>query len=1158
MSVHKNLTLLNKWINEGLASANVIGLSGSAQSYFFSLFLKNLQKPCLVILPGRKEAKKLHEELRFFMSEPDVQMTPGDIRLHAFPPYDLSPLTGLSPHREILTQRLQALYALIYEKNPIVITSIDAIFLRILPKKEFVRHLEYLEAGEEIERDLLLKKLEISGYQRVSLVEERGDYSVRGGVIDLFPPFYPLPVRLEFWGDRLESIRQFEPQSQRSQNNQNEMIILPANEIIRNQDNINRARSMGRLPNEGKDGMAFSGQEAWLNHFYPELDTLFQYLPADVLISVFDRHRAESLVRKTTERFQEDAGKFREEAAAKGHPFPDIEGVVVPFEEIATQFESHQRLDFMELDLGSGDKNKKKIHFEGRFQFEDELVVRLATKGRVSMAPLAEKISEWISSRSRVIVVSRTSQQATRLKEILENYEVTVDRIVQSWAEIPNTLGLNICLGRISKGFTWPDLSLYVISEDEIFGPKRGLSRAKRRAREKAITWSSFSQLQAGDFVVHDDHGIGRYAGLEKLEIAHRANDYVIIEYAKKDRLYIPADRISILQKYVGADERHPKLDQLGGRSWDIAKKKAKSSVEKIARQLVEIYALRKYRKGYAFSPPDHYYQEFEATFEHEETQDQTKAIEDVLDDMTSDRPMDRLICGDVGFGKTEVAVRAAFKAVSDGKQVGLLVPTTVLAEQHYLTFRKRMDPYSIRVGAISRFKTRSEQSEILGKLRSGKIDVLIGTHRMLQKDVKFRDLGLLIIDEEQRFGVKQKEALKRYRSLVDVLAITATPIPRTLHMSLMGIRDLSIIETAPEDRLSIQSYLSPYDESLIVRALRSELERGGQIFFVHNTVRTIEHMTDKLRKLVPHARFAIAHGKMKERELEKTMMRFLNREVDVLVCTTIIEAGLDIPSTNTIIINEVDRLGLAQVYQLRGRVGRSKDKAYAYLLLSNHSKITRDAEKRLKALMEFSHLGAGLHLAMHDLKIRGGGNILGFAQAGQISAIGYELYLKLIERAIAELKGEEWHEDINPEINIDVPAFLPEDYVIDTDIRLNLYRRLSTLREKYDLEAMAEEMNDRFGPPPHEVRNLLGIMSIRLLLIELGITRLDVERKSLTLTFSQEKKMDSERLVQLINNKPGKFRFLSQYKLKIEIDMLSSLEDFHEIEKVIKSIPAF
>ncbi len=1155
MSVHKNLTSLNKWIKEGIAATSVIGLSGSAQSYFFSRFLKDLQKPCLVVLPGRKEAEKLYKELRFFMSEPDVQMTPDDMRLHEFPLYDLSPLTGLSPHREVVTRRLQSLHALMSDKNPIVITSIEAIFLRILPKAALVRHLEYLEAGEEIERDLLLNKLEISGYQRVSLVEERGDYSVRGGVIDLFPPLYPLPVRLEFWGERLESIRQFDPLSQRSQSNQKEMVILPANEIIMDQDNIKRARSMGRLPNQGKDGMGFSGQEAWLNHFYPELDALFQYLPEDGLITAFDRHRAESAAQRTKERFQEGADKFRKEAAVKGHPFPDIEGILVPFEEIVRQFESHQRLDFKELDLESGDAPGKTIHIEGQFQLDDDLEVRLATKGRVSMAPLAERISEWLSSRSRVVVVSRTGQQANRLKEILENYEVPVDRVVQNWGEIPNAPGLNICLGRLSKGFTWPDLGLYVISEDEIFGPKKGLLRAKRKAREKAISWSSFSQLKAGDFVVHDDHGIGRYAGLEKMEIAHKANDYVIIEYAKNDRLYIPADRISVLQKYVGADERHPKLDQLGGRSWDIAKKKAGTSVKKIARQLVEVYALRKYRKGYAFSPPDHYYQEFEATFEHEETLDQTKAIEDVLEDMTSDLPMDRLICGDVGFGKTEVAVRAAFKAVSDGKQVGLLVPTTVLAEQHYLTFKQRMDPYSIRVGVISRFKTRAEQSEILGKLRSGKIDVLIGTHRILQKDVKFRDLGLLIIDEEQRFGVKQKEALKRYRSLVDVLAITATPIPRTLHMSLMGIRDLSIIETPPEDRLSIQSYLSPYDESLIVRALQSELERGGQVFFVHNIVQTIEHMTDRLRKLVPQARFAIAHGQMKERELEKTMMRFLKREVDVLVCTTIIESGLDIPSTNTIIINEVDRLGLAQVYQLRGRVGRSKDKAYAYLLLSNNSKLTRNAEKRLKALMDFSHLGAGLHLAMHDLKIRGGGNILGFAQAGQISAIGYELYLKLIERAIAELKGEEWHEDVNPEINVDIPAFLPGDYAIDTDIRLNLYRRLSALREKYDLDAMAEEMEDRFGPPPHEVRNLLSLMSIRLLLIELGITRLDVERKSLILTFSQDKTMDSERLVQFINSQPGRFRFLSQYKLKINIDRLSSLEDFPEIEKAIKSV---
>jgi transcription-repair coupling factor (superfamily II helicase) len=637
------------------------------------------------------------------------------------------------------------------------------------------------------------------------------------------------------------------------------------------------------------------------------------------------------------------------------------------------------------------------------------------------------------------------------------------------------------------------------------------------------------------------------------MEIDHKANDFVIIEYARKDRLYIPADRISILQKYVGASEGDSKLDQLGGRSWNIAKQKARRSVKKIAKQLIELYALRKYRKAYAFSPGDHYYREFEATFEHEETPDQIKAIEDVLEDMTSEQAMDRLICGDVGFGKTEIAVRAAFKAVSDGKQVALLVPTTVLAEQHYETFRKRMDPYSIRTGILSRFKTRTDQSETLGRLRSGKIDVLVGTHRILQKDVEFRDLGLLIIDEEQRFGVKQKETLKRYRALVDVLAITATPIPRSFQMSMMGVRDLSIIETPPEDRLAIQTYLSTYDEPLIARAIHSELERGGQVFFVHNRVRTIDTMADQLRQIVPEARFAIAHGQMKERALERTMMSFLQKEIDVLVCTTIIESGLDIPSANTIILNEVDRLGLAQIYQLRGRVGRSKEKAYAYLLVSNGSALSRDAEKRLKALMDFSHLGAGLHLAMHDLKIRGGGNILGFSQSGHISAIGYELYLKLIEQATAELKGEEWQEDIDPEINVDIPAFLPEDYVSDTDVRLNLYRRLSSLREKTELEAMVEEIRDRFGSPPQEVRNLLGLMSVRFLLKNMGISRLDVGLDSLTLTFCSDKHSDPGGLVELVSHKPRKFQFLAQNKLKVNVARLSLPGDLPEIEKSIE-----
>ncbi len=707
-----------------------------------------------------------------------------------------------------------------------------------------------------------------------------------------------------------------------------------------------------------------------------------------------------------------------------------------------------------------------------------------------------------------------------------------MDEVVGYWGVISNGKGLSICLGRLSKGFSWPELGIYVVSEDEIFGPKRSI--AKRKAGDGKLGWTSFSQLKVGDLVVHQDHGIGRYGGLSKMEIEQKINDFVIIDYANNDRLFIPADRISILQKYIGADENNPKLDRLGGHSWSQVKQKAKKSIMEIARQLVEIYAVRRHHKGFAFSRPDNEFKEFEATFEHEETPDQIKTIDDVLSDMESERPMDRLICGDVGFGKTEVAIRAAFKAVMDGKQVALLVPTTILAEQHNETFNKRMKPYQIEVGVLSRFKTKAMQKETIAKVRSGKIDVLIGTHRLLQKDISFKDLGLLIIDEEQRFGVKQKEKLKKYRSLVDVLALTATPIPRTFHLSLMGIRDLSTIETPPEDRLAIQTHLSQYDEPTIVHAIEFELERGGQVFFVHNRVQTIDTMADRLKQLVPNGRFGIAHGQMKERDLEETMFRFLQKEIDVLVCTTIIESGLDIPSANTIIINNADRFGLSQIYQLRGRVGRADENAHAYLLLSKTSDLTRDAEKRLKALMDFSHLGAGIHLAMHDLKIRGGGNILGFSQSGHISAIGYEFYMKLIEQSIAELKGEEWHEEINPEININIPAFLPVDYILDTDVRLNLYRRLSVLREESELTAMVEEMEDRFGLSPPEVSSLIKVMSVRLLLKKVGIGKLDVRHNGLIFTFSLDTKIEPEKVIKWFEDRPERFQFLGNEKLKV------------------------
>jgi len=589
-----------------------------------------------------------------------------------------------------------------------------------------------------------------------------------------------------------------------------------------------------------------------------------------------------------------------------------------------------------------------------------------------------------------------------------------------------------------------------------------------------------------------------------------------------------------------------------------LTKKKAKRAIEKIAKGLVKIYAMRKFLKGFSFSKGDNYYREFEAIFEYEETPDQIKVIDDVLSDMESDRPMDRLICGDVGFGKTEVAMRAAFKAVMDGKQVAVLSPTTVLAEQHYQTFSKRFNFYPFRIAALSRFISRPEQKRVLRDLSLGKIDIIIGTHRILSDDVIFKDLGLFIIDEEQRFGVKDKEKLKKYRNSVDIIAMTATPIPRTLHMSLMGVRDLSIIKTPPADRLSIQTYVSRFDEDIIFHAIEKELERGGQVFFVHNRVQTIEIMADTLSRLVPKARIGIAHGQMKERDLEKAMIKFLAKETDVLVCTTIIDSGLDIPSANTIIINKVDRFGLAEIYQLRGRVGRSNVKAYAYLLISDGSHLTRDAQKRLKVLMDFSCLGSGVNIALNDLRIRGGGNILGFSQSGHIKAIGYELYLKLIEQAIAELKGEVWQEEIFPEIHTDLPVFIPRSYIEESDVRLDIYRRLSSIKGKHELNEMVQEIEDRFGPLPKEVLNLISVIKIKIGLKEIGSTVLDIKKDYMIFSFTKNTHLSPSGLIDLISSHPYNFSFLSDQKLKVVREKKRSFSTLGEAEEIIQQFDRY
>ncbi|MBN1226901.1 MAG: transcription-repair coupling factor, partial [Deltaproteobacteria bacterium] len=861
---------------------------------------------------------------------------------------------------------------------------------------------------------------------------------------------------------------------------------------------------------------------------------------------------AESVLKK----YSKETEKFRNDFLEDGKPFPQTDGLFLSMEELEEAISPFSRINFFTIPVkAKPEEGSLTVNMSGTIQDHLARAYNEKDSTQVSIGALAKKITEWIEEGKRILLLCRTEQQAGRLQEILFNYNLEVKELLQDWSDLKNGRGLYICLGHLSQGFGYPESSLIIITEDEIFGKKTGGERRAKRDSIETIPWTDLSQLQENNLVVHQDHGIGRYKGLVRMEIGEKIRDFLIIAYVDNDRLYIPAERINIIQKYVGLDDDNPPLDRLGGRAWPTAKKKARKSIERIAKELLKIYAARRLYKGFAFSKPDNYYREFEATFDYEETKDQSKAIDDVFSDMEADTPMDRLICGDVGFGKTEIAIRASFKAVMDGKQVAILAPTTVLAEQHYQTFSKRFTSYPVKIDVLSRFVPQSMQRKIVAELARGKVDIIIGTHRLLSDDIIIKNLGLLIIDEEQRFGVKAKEKLKKYRSSVDVLAMTATPIPRTFHMTLMGVRDLSIIQTPPAERLAIQTYISKYDEEVISQAIERELDRRGQIFFVHNRVKNIEAIASRIRTLAPRAKIDIAHGQMREKELENAMIRFLNKETDILVCTTIIDSGLDIASANTIIINQVDLFGLSEIYQLRGRVGRSDTKAYAYLLVSESSRITVEAQKRLKVLMDFSQLGSGVNIALNDLRIRGGGNILGFSQSGHIKAIGYEFYLKLIEKTMAELKGEVFQEEIFPEINIDLPVSIPYDYIAESDVRIDIYRRLSSSKDEAEIADMEKEIIDRFGPLPEEVSNLVSVIRVSLGLKKIRSQRLDINGKSMVFSFSQDTPLSRERLCQFVNDNPDNFSFLTGHKLKVLIKTNRCINCLKEAEKIITGL---
>jgi transcription-repair coupling factor (superfamily II helicase) len=1131
------------------------GLEGSARAFLLALLFRHLRRTLIVIVPSEKEAGACFRDLSFCL---------GDGEAFLLPPWDLLTTDMFAFQREAELSRLEVLHRLVYGEPAVVIVPVLALMQKVPPREVIEGYGEWISVGDTRERDDFARKLMEGGYGRVSLVEGRGEFSVRGNVVDLFPPMSSRPLRLEFFGDELESIREFDEASQRSVNELAEFLLFPAREVILTAErreravrNIRRRSNELELPRGTKEKLAemiATGLGSSVNPFFHPLfydaagddnpgvrgmGTLFDYLPAGGLFILDDP----LAILQVQEKIDNDLDRFLLKARTEERFHLEKEFSFLTAAEVAERSGERRQIRLETLTLGAGDDAPSSVRFHQERAIAADGAVPAASEEDGLLRPLAEKIRGWIGEGNRVTFVCGGEECMQRTGHLLTRYDLPVRKAVGAFLDGIDdegaAAGLFLREGRISGSFYLPGMRLVVLAEEEIFG-KKVLRRRVRPARE-GFFLKSFGELTDGDFVVHTEHGIGRYQGLQKLTVGGIVNDFLLIGYQDQDRLYLPVDRLDQIQRYIGPDGFVPKIDKLGGTSWETIKERVKKSVREMAEELVSIYAAREVMGREAFSAPDRIYEEFCASFEFEETPDQAKAIEEIHFDMSGGKPMDRLICGDAGFGKTEVAMRASLRAALDGKQVAVLVPTTILAEQHHQTFSRRLKPYPIRVEVLNRFRTKAEQKEILAGLERGTVDIVIGTHRLLQKDVIFKNLGLVIIDEEQRFGVSHKEKLKKLRTLVDVLTLTATPIPRTLHLSLVGIRDLSIINTAPENRLPVKTHVLEFDEGVIADAIRWELARNGQVFFLHDRIRSIFTMARLVQKLVPEAQVGVVHGRMTPKEIEGAMARFVRREDNVLVSTTIIGSGLDIPTANTIIINRADRFGLAQLYQIRGRVGRSKEEAFAYLLVPKGAMLSRDAQKRLQVIMDFTEPGSGFRIASNDLEIRGAGNLLGASQSGHVSAVGYELYTELMEKAIREIKGEApQEEEIKPEIHLGVPAFIPETYMADEHRRLVTYKKVSLAETDEELAGIRAELLDCYGLVPPEVENLLAVIGIRNLLKTLKGKKMGYDGKAMSVFLQEKSPVDPVRIIELYRRKVRGVQLTPDLRLTIPMPELA------------------
>jgi transcription-repair coupling factor (superfamily II helicase) len=1118
------------------APLRVSGLRGSAAALALSRVYASRPRPIVVILPDAAGAEAFAADLRFYLGAGEPAEPLARV-VHHLPGWEVPPFEPLSPTRETIAARAEGLHHLSLGRAGVVVTTVEAWGQRCLPRAAFADAVTHLVAGQTVALDDLAARLIEWGHHRVPLVQDPGDLAVRGGILDVFPVGHEQPVRIEFLDDELERLRRFDPESQRSIEDLREVLLLPMREFGRSRLTSevarmvdDRAADLGVARHERRDltdavreGMVLPGFELLLPYLYDAPAMLADYVPDGALVVSVGAAQIEAEVEAQWGRIEEHAAAA--ERDGRFHP-PAASLYLDPAAWRAT-LEGRPRIEVEELDELAGGMSARTYSTEG-------LALRTVAGSDGPLAGVVRQLRTWQDEGARVVVVAGTPAHRERLSHLLSGHGLAP---VSTDAPFPTALAgagrEPIALaGELGRGTRLPDDGLVVITEAELFGEPR---QTRRRRRERQSDFlSTLSELQTDDYVVHVDHGIGRYRGLRHMRVADTEGDYLHLEYLGGDRLYVPADRIDVVQRYANGDAAAPALDKLGGTSWERVKAKTRESILAMAHELMAVYAQREARRRAPYPPLDEMFEEFVARFPFEETPGQQRAIDEVLGDLAGEKAMDRLVCGDVGFGKTEVALRAAFLAVLAGRQVAVLVPTTILAQQHLETFRKRFAGYPISVDMLSRFRTPAEHRATLKKLESGALDVVIGTQRLLQKDVVWKELGLLVVDEEHRFGVRDKERIRALRGVVDVLTLTATPIPRTLNMALSGIRDLSVIETPPVDRLAIRTYVTRYDESVVRDAIVRELERGGQAFFVHNRVESIERMAARLREIVPEAKTLVAHGQMPEADLEKTMLAFLNAEANLLVTSAIIESGLDIPLANTVIVNRADTFGLAQLYQIRGRVGRSHRRAYAYLTIPGEHLITSDAQKRLRVLQELDDLGGGFRLAAHDLEIRGAGNLLGKQQSGHITAVGLELYTHMMEQAVCELQGKEPDDVVEPEVQLGVPAYIPESYIPDVGQRLVVYRRLARIRGVADLEHIADELTDRFGPPPPLVGTLLRLMELRRWLKDARVLAARRRGETVVLDFDRRTPIRVERLVEHVRGTGGRLRLTGEATLVV------------------------